>query len=78
MALPPTPPADLRALFASRMVRLFACGLLAVILVLHLRAIGLGAEHVGWLLMLTSLVAYCGAGEGATCCQPPGQSLTYG
>ncbi len=51
----PTPPADLRLLFASRMVRLFACGLLAVVLVLHLAAIGLDAARIGLLLTLTFL-----------------------
>jgi MFS family permease len=55
MAPPPSAIADLRVLFASRMVRLFACGLMAVILVLHLRAIGLTPERVGWLLALTFL-----------------------
>lgn len=49
------PAADLRVLFASRMVRLFACGLLAVVLVLHLTAIGLSAERIGLLLTLTFL-----------------------
>lgn len=55
MPVPPSPAADLRVLFASRMVRLFACGLLAVVLVLHLNAIGLEARKVGLLLTLTFL-----------------------
>ena len=49
------PSTDLRVLFASRMVRLFACGLLAVVLVLHLAAIGLTADRIGLLLTLTFL-----------------------
>jgi MFS family permease len=44
---------DLRALFASRMVRLFACGLLAVVLALYLDGIGLTASQIGLLLTLT-------------------------
>src|ERR1051326_1388665 len=55
MVAAPSPAVDLRVLFASRMVRLFACGLLAVVLVLHLRAIGLDAQQVGLLLTLTFL-----------------------
>jgi MFS family permease len=55
MIAPPSRAADLRVLFASRMTRLFACGLLAVVLVLHLNAIGLDAGQVGLLLMLTFL-----------------------
>jgi MFS family permease len=51
----PTAAADLRVLFASRMVRLFACGLLAVVLVLHLTAVGLDAGRIGLLLTLTFL-----------------------
>jgi len=51
----PTPVADVRLLFISRMVRLFACGLLAVVLVLHLDAIGMDAGHIGLLLTLTFL-----------------------
>src|SRR3954467_6150100 len=47
--------ADLRVLFASRMVRLFACGLLAVILVLYLKGVGLGDARIGLLLTLTFL-----------------------
>jgi MFS family permease len=47
--------ADLRVLFASRMVRLFACGLLAVVLALYLDAIGLDAPRIGLLLTLTFL-----------------------
>ena len=46
---------DLRVLFASRMVRLFACGLLAVVLVLHLEAIGISPARIGLLLTLTFL-----------------------
>jgi MFS family permease len=47
--------ADLRFLFASRMVRLLACGLLAVVLVLYLEAIRLDAGRIGLLLTLTFL-----------------------
>lgn len=48
-------PTDLRVLFALRMVRLFACGLLAVVLVLHLNAVGLDQAQIGALLTLVFL-----------------------
>jgi MFS family permease len=51
----PTVSADLRVLFLSRMVRLFACGLLAVVLALYLDALGLKAAQIGLLLTLTFL-----------------------
>jgi MFS family permease len=44
---------DLPLLFASRAVRLFAFGLLSVVLVLHLTAAGLDEREVGLLLSLT-------------------------
>jgi MFS family permease len=47
--------ADTRRLFAARAVRLFAYGLLSVVLALHLRAIGLSAWWIGTLLTLTLL-----------------------
>jgi MFS family permease len=46
---------DVRLLFATRMVRLFAYGLLSVVLVLHLAAAGLAESQVGLLLTLTLL-----------------------
>jgi len=45
--------ADLRVLFASRLVRMFAYGLLGVVLVLHLVASGLNPSRIGLLLSLT-------------------------
>jgi predicted MFS family arabinose efflux permease len=44
---------DVPLLFASRAVRLFAFGLLSVVLVLHLAAAGLDARQVGLILSLT-------------------------
>src|SRR5689334_19584177 len=44
---------DVPLLFASRAVRLFAFGLLSVVLVLHLTAAGLDERQVGLLLSLT-------------------------
>jgi len=44
---------DTRLLFASRMVRMFAYGLLAVILGLYLDAAGFSARQIGLLLTLT-------------------------
>ncbi|MFL5341508.1 MAG: MFS transporter [Gemmataceae bacterium] len=46
---------DGRLLFATRFVRLFAYGLLSVVLVLYLTAVGLTDRQVGWLLTLTLL-----------------------
>jgi MFS family permease len=46
---------DVRLLFASRAVRLFAYGLLSVVLVLHLSELGLSQTRVGLLLTLTLL-----------------------
>jgi MFS family permease len=46
---------DVRLLFAARMVRLFAYGLLSVVLVLHLSELGLGQARIGLLLTLTLL-----------------------
>ncbi len=48
-------PADGRLLFATRCARLFAYGMLSVVLVLYLRAAGLGADRIGLLLLLTLL-----------------------
>jgi MFS family permease len=53
-----TPPAahrDVRLLFATRAVRLFAYGFLSVVLVLYLAAAGLSAGRIGLLLTLTLL-----------------------
>ncbi len=50
---------DLRVLFASRLLRMFGYGLLGVVLVLHLSAIGLNASRIGWLLSLTLLGDVC-------------------
>ena len=49
----PVVPPNLRVLFSLRMVRLFACGLLAVVLVLYLNALGLNQAEIGLLLTLT-------------------------
>jgi MFS family permease len=46
---------DSRLLFATRCARLFAYGMLSVVLVLYLRAAGLGEDRIGLLLMLTLL-----------------------
>ncbi len=46
-------PLDARLLFAARIVRLFAYGFLAVVLVLYLSAIGLNDHRIGLLLSLT-------------------------
>jgi predicted MFS family arabinose efflux permease len=47
--------ADYRLLFATRTLRLFAYGFLAVVLALYLVAAGLSEAEVGWLLSLTLL-----------------------
>jgi MFS family permease len=44
---------DIRLLFATRIVRMFAYGLLSVVLVLHLTASGLSESQIGLLLTLT-------------------------
>ena len=44
---------DVALLFASRNVRLFAYGFLAVVLVLYLVSIGIDDHRIGWLLTLT-------------------------
>ena len=46
---------DARLLFTTRMLRLFAYGLLSVILVLYLREVGLSEAQAGFLLTLTLL-----------------------
>ncbi len=46
---------DVPLLFATRAVRLFAYGLVSVVLVLHLEAAGLDDRRIGLLLMLTLL-----------------------
>jgi MFS family permease len=46
---------DIRLLFATRIVRLFAYGLVSVVLVLHLAAAGLSESQIGLLLTLTLL-----------------------
>jgi MFS family permease len=46
---------DGRLLFATRCARLFAYGMLSVVLVLYLKAVGLSAARIGLLLMLTLL-----------------------
>jgi MFS family permease len=45
--------ADIRLLFTTRMVRLFAYGLLSIVLVLYLASIGLTLRKIGVLLTLT-------------------------
>jgi MFS family permease len=47
--------ADIRLLFATRMIRMFSYGLLAVILALYLAAAGLSDSQIGLLLTLTLL-----------------------
>jgi MFS family permease len=47
------PATDLRLLFASRLLRMFGYGLVGVVLVLHLAAIGLSPSRIGSLLALT-------------------------
>ncbi len=49
----PDPAHDIRLLFATRATRLFAYGLLSVVLVLHLAAAGLSEARIGLLLSLT-------------------------
>ena len=44
---------DIRLLFATRILRMFAYGLLSVVLVLHLAASGLSESQIGLLLTLT-------------------------
>jgi MFS family permease len=46
---------DIRLLFATRIARLFAYGLVSVVLVLHLAAAGLSESQIGLLLTLTLL-----------------------
>src|SRR2546429_7327720 len=46
---------DVRLLFATRVVRLFAYGFLSVILVLYLAEVGLSEEQIGLLLTMTLL-----------------------
>jgi len=46
---------DVRLLFTTRIVRLFAYGLVSVVLVLHLTAAGLSESQIGLLLTLTLL-----------------------
>ncbi len=55
MALPTTAPRDFALLFAARILRLFAYGFLAVVLVLYLRALGYSEARVGVLLAFTLL-----------------------
>jgi MFS family permease len=50
-----SPTHDVRLLFATRIVRMFAYGLLSVVLVLHLAAAGLSESQIGLLLTLTLL-----------------------
>jgi MFS family permease len=55
--MPPTPPAaaDTRVLFASRLLRMFAYGMLGVVLVLYLVRLGFDGGKIGLLLTLTLL-----------------------
>jgi MFS family permease len=52
---PPHLSREVRLLFATRIVRLFAYGLFSVVLVLHLAAAGLSESDIGLLLTLTLL-----------------------
>ncbi len=47
--------ADLRVLFAARLLRMFAYGMLGVVLVLYLVRLGFGGAQIGLLLTLTLL-----------------------
>src|ERR1017187_3454577 len=51
----PTLSPDVRLLFTTRIVRLFAYGFVSVVLVLHLTAAGLSESQIGLLLTLTLL-----------------------
>ena len=53
MPLPTHTPRDFVRLFAARIIRMFAYGFLAVILVLHLKELGMTEARVGLLLSLT-------------------------
>jgi MFS family permease len=54
--MPPSPAAaDLRVLVASRLLRMFAYGMLGVVLVLYLVRLGFDSGRIGWLLTLTLL-----------------------
>ena len=44
---------DIRILFATRIVRLFAYGSLSIVLALYLAAVGLSDAQIGLLLTLT-------------------------
>jgi len=50
-----SPNRDIRLLFATRILRMFAYGLLSVVLVLHLASSGLSESQIGLLLTLTLL-----------------------
>jgi MFS family permease len=52
---PPALSRDVRLLFTTRIVRLFAYGLVSVVLVLHLASAGLSESQIGLLLTLTLL-----------------------
>jgi MFS family permease len=51
----PAPAADVRLLFATRVVRLFAYGAVSLVLVLYLAEVGLSDGRIGLLLTLTLL-----------------------
>jgi MFS family permease len=55
MSMQPAPAADVRLLFTTRMVRLFAYGCVSLILVLYLAEVGLGDWQIGLLLTMTLL-----------------------
>jgi MFS family permease len=55
MSIQPPPAADVRLLFATRVVRLFAYGCVSLILVLYLAEVGLGDRQIGLLLTMTLL-----------------------
>lgn len=54
-ALPNSQTTDIRVLFVTRVVRLFAYGAIALVLVLYLTELGLSEERVGLLLTMTLL-----------------------
>ena len=65
MRTPPVLSQDVRMLFATRVVRLFAYGFLSVILVLYLAEVGLSGGEIGLLLTMT-LVGDTGISLGLT------------
>src|SRR5262245_31253783 len=55
MSSQPAPTTDIRLLFTTRMVRLFAYGCVSLVLVLYLAEVGLSKARIGLLLTMTLL-----------------------